>query len=203
MKRSLMCLFLVISFLLVFSGHAFAETRTQTRELSVSGTYGLSHSVRINSIPVSSGDTEGVPFDILGEDVLSSTGRKIALWSMSSNYLPVTVKVYAKDLELAGVKIPYCLRFAYEFPVYNNDDKDYVTNAFIVGSEGLLDSGYTNQYVFAEQAELQGLDIAYNSSNCYVSFMLPEDIYQMVAESNEYPNGDYNATVVVVMEGEI
>lgn len=184
----------------------------QTRSIDVNATLGPAHSITVEAITGNQdGSSEyGTPFKLLNDDgtpasdVTQESGRRIAYWSLSTNYLPVNITVDAKDLALGENTIPYALRFAYEFPVYNNENVSYYADSFKIGSEGLIakDSvNYTNSYTFPTQNELQGLEIAYSSPNSYIGFILPDSVIADWEENGYPPDGEYKATVVITMEG--
>lgn len=181
------------------------SAKIETRQIDVKGYLGPSHSVNVTPIYVADdgSGTEGMPVDLMKEDdIRTSGGRRIATWTLSSNYLPLEVLVEADDLSLGEYKIPYVLRFAYEYPVYNNDSQvSYRAGSSLIVSAGLQDNGYGNTIDFSEEEDLQGVDMI-NSPDCYISFILPDDVFNSLQDgSREVPDGEYSANVRITISG--
>lgn len=186
------------------------STKTEMRQIDVKGYLGPSHSVNVT--PIYGADdgsgTEGMPVDLMKDDIRTSGGRRIATWTLSSNYLPLKVLVEADDLSLGEYKIPYVLRFAYEYPVYNDDSQvnndsqvSYRAGSSLIGSDGLLDNGYGDTIYFSEEEDLQGVNMI-NSPDCYISFILPDDVFNSLQDGSlEVPDGEYSANVRITISG--
>lgn len=178
------------------------SAKTEMRQIDVKGYLGPSHSVNVTPIYVvdAGSGTEGMPVDLMKEDIRTSGGRRIATWTLSSNYLPVTVLVEADDLSLGDYKIPYVLRFAYEYPVYGSQ-VSYRAGSSLIGSAGLLANGYGNTIDFSEEDGLQGVEMI-NSPDCYISFILPDDVFNSLQDGSlEVPDGEYSANVKIIISG--
>lgn len=179
------------------------SAKIETRQIDVKGYLGPSHSVNVTPIYVADdgSGTEGMPVDLMkDDDIRTSGGRRIATWTLSSNYLPLEVLVEADDLSLGDYKIPYVLRFAYEYPVYGSQ-VSYRAGSSLIGSAGLLDNGYGNTIDFSEEEDLQGVDMI-NSPDCYISFILPDDVFNSLQDGSlEVPGGEYSANVRITISG--
>ncbi len=181
------------------------SAKTETRQIDVKGYLGPSHSVNVTPIYVvdDGSGTEGMPVDLMKDDIRTSGGRRIATWTLSSNYLPLKVLVEADDLSLGEYKIPYVLRFAYEYPVYNNDSQvSYRAGSSLIGSAGLRDKGYGDTIYFSKEEVLQGVNMMINSPDCYISFILPDDVFESLKDrSFGVPDGEYSANVRITISG--
>lgn len=204
-KKLIMALLLICSLQMVF---ASATRLIGTRQIHVSGVLGDMHSISVTPISSTSIDSaEGMPFDLRSEDVAAQPGRRIATWSLHSNYLPVTLKVDAGDLEFSSsnetvATVPYVLRFAYSYPVYETGKSEpkLKSGFFYIGSENA--TGYEKEYTFGEEVELQGLEVISSPESDIRFFLaLPEG---EIDKDDIYPPGDpYVATVTLTIEGTI
>lgn len=94
----------IVLFLLLASPFCFAVTQpVRSKELPVVGVVGKVHSTSI--VPIlgaAPGAVEGMPFNILGADVSNDlrpeAGRRIATWSLLTNYYPTTLTVTVSPL---------------------------------------------------------------------------------------------------------
>lgn len=113
MKR----LIVLLAILLSVSFCCIAVTQpAPTRHIPIQGVVGKVHSVSVSPIAVtSSTDIAGMPFDIMGSDVQSTLrpeqGRKIATWSLLTNYYPATLTVTVNPLQgvVTGETLNYSL----------------------------------------------------------------------------------------------
>lgn len=206
---------LIVAFLFICSLQMVFASATQligTRQIHVSGVLGDMHSISVTPISSTSIDSaEGMPFDLRSEDVAAQPGRRIATWSLHSNYLPVTLKVDADDLEFTSsngtvATVPYVLRFAYSYPVYSTSEtgeseSELESGFFFIGSEGAT-AEYGKTYTFGAEEELQGLEVISSPESDIRFFLaLPEG---EIDKDDIYPPGDpYVATVTLTIEGTI
>lgn len=207
---------LIVAFLFICSLQMVFASTTQligTRQIHVSGVLGDMHSISVTPISSTSIDSaEGMPFDLRSEDVAAQPGRRIATWSLHSNYLPVTLKVDADDLEFTSsngtvAEVPYVLRFAYSYPVYSTgetgeSESKLESGFFFIGSEG-APAEYWKTYTFGAEEELQGLEVI-SSPESDIRFFLTLPDGKTIDDDTNYPPGDpYVATVTLTIEGTI
>lgn len=208
-KKLIMALLLICSLQMVF---ASATQLIGTRQIHVSGVLGDMHSISVTPISSTSIDSaEGMPFDLRSEDVAAQPGRRIATWSLHSNYLPVTLKVDADDLKFTSngtvATVPYVLRFAYSYPVYSTSEtgeseSELESGFFFIGSEG-AHAEYGKTYTFGAEEELQGLEVI-SSPESDIRFFLALPDGKTIDDDTIYPPGDpYVATVTLTIEGTI
>lgn len=210
MKRSV-TLFIVFSILSVAAfGDKFIEDgiyqapADTMRSMTVGGRVGIDSAVRVDVIMSSPGSAEGTPFDLLGDDVLLSSGnvgRKIANWTIFTNSNKANLKVTAGSLKhVAGPSVvPYVLRFEYSL--------DGKSNYFYVLSEaatGKIGSEINNSLV-AENGEWiitssTSENILINSSD--IRFFIPSGAIDDVKDNTTTPSGTYRAEVKVEILGD-
>lgn len=186
-----------------------------TRSMAIQGVLGDVHTITVTPISASEEGGDGMPFSLLADDVKASPGHKIANWTMMTNYLPVTVRVAAEDLESDALKsddgtratVPYVLRFGYEYPVYDeNDDFDLVLGSFTVASvepgtevTEVEDSMHTFTFSRPEDG-FQGIELL-STGQCVIAFYLDETVVEKIG-TDAYPYGSYSATVTIMLESD-
>lgn len=182
------------------------DQKSDTRRMDIRGTLGPVHTMTITSIPRTSlADPDGMPFDLRSDDLQISPGRKIANWTLTSNYMPVTLRINAPDLvseTYDDVSIPYTLRFSYSYPEYHMDSSITTEiGAFYVNSSDNEEFSY--QFKNSEDV-LQGLEII-ATGTCNIYFILGHyngDSFEEKIDisDSKYPTGDYSTTVTVILE---
>lgn len=113
-----------------------------SRHVPIQGIVGKVHSVSVSPITVaSSSDTTGMPFDIMGTDVQSTLrpeqGRKIATWSLLTNYYPTTLSVTVNPMQgvVTGETLNYSLYIKYLYSCVSSTGTALtVDNALIVAT---------------------------------------------------------------------
>lgn len=205
MKR---CIPFILMIMLVLF---FLCADTDTRSMAIQGVLGDVHTITVTPISASEEGGEGMPFSLLADDVKASPGHTITNWTMMTNYLPVTVRVAAEHLESDALKsdgsrayVPYVLRFGYEYPVYDDDDKfDLVTSSFTVKSVsvGTEVGNSTESFTFSRPEDgFQGIELL-STGQCVIAFYLDETVVESIG-TDDYPYGSYSATVTIMLESD-
>lgn len=113
-----------------------------SRHIPIQGIVGKVHSVSVSPITAaSSSDTTGMPFDIMGTDVQSTLrpeqGRKIATWSLLTNYYPTTLSVTVNPMQgvVTGEILNYSLYIKYLYSCAGSGGTTLtVDNALVVAT---------------------------------------------------------------------
>ena len=220
MKRTF---FLAIQFLVLLSALAFAAPTNNLKTLSmnVSATNGGYHRLEIevlNNGGVYVGQAEGMPFDLLGEDVAyvdtnTTAGRVIGHWSLNSNNTPVTVSVKASNLyrtDNAGNPVEdapvlgYVLFFPFVYSVDLTGKND--VEGFMRVESGSVYSSTNDSDCYIEGTTTNPISAeveAINIENMPIRFMMKygEQAKIQNDDGSMYPDGLYKADVRVEVTG--
>ena len=154
-----------------------------SQALHIGGYYETNVAITTDPIYLSDDSAQGMPFNLLSEDVSSAPGRPIASWSAVSNAGSISISVQANDLVCqespAAQPLGYNLRF-----YYTSDGLSYDFFDVQSGSEASVHT------------------ISSSDSTTQVSgrirFYLPED--REINDSTKYPDGNYSASVTLTIE---
>lgn len=215
---------LAIQVLVLLSALAFAAPTNNLKTLSmnVSATNGGYHRLEIevlNNGGVYVGQAEGMPFDLLGEDVAyvdtnTTAGRVIGHWTLNSNNTPVTVSVQASNLyrtDNAGNPVEdapvlgYVLFFPFVYSVDLTGKND--VEGFMRVESGSVYSSTTDSYCYIEGTTTNPISAeveAINIENMPIRFMMKNDEQAKIQsddDGSDYPDGLYKADVRVEVTG--
>lgn len=189
MKKVILLALLI--FISIIPGFAEPETRT----FPIGASVGNFHQVIV------SGETSSEkPIDLNSDQVRDvQVGECVGLWSIYSNYNPLTVKIEADDLtDGKGSQIPYLLKLSYDYAVYENGSfKEDADGVFYVGSKSCVYSGNVevqtnNSFSFKAAYQPQGI----SSVNQEIRLIVPEGTI-----TNNTKSGNYSATVTITITG--
>lgn len=222
MKRTF---FLAIQVLVLLSALAFGvpTNNLKTLSMNVSATNGGYHRLEIevlNNGGVYVGQAEGMPFDILGEDVAyvdtnTTAGRVIGHWTLNSNNTPVTVKVEASNLyrtDNAGNPVDnatvlgYVLFFPFVYSVDSTGEND--VEGFMrveSGTDGYISTNDLKCNIKGTTTNPISDDVeAINIENMPIRFMMKNGEQAKIQsddDGSDYPDGLYKADVRVEVTG--
>lgn len=173
----------------------FAEP--ETRSFPIGASVGNFHQVIVT------GETSSEkPIDLNSDQVRDvQVGECVGLWSIYSNYHPLTVEIEAADLTEGSItdsSIPYLLKFSYSYAIYDN-------GAFKENAQGIF-------YVKSTTCNtVDGVQVEEDNSFTFVAAQQPQgissvdqEIRLIVPEGNISENakhGNYSATVTITITG--
>ena len=215
---------LAIQVLVLLSALAFAAptNNLKTLRMNVSATNGGYHRLEIevlNNGGVYVGQAEGMPFDLLGEDVAfvdtnTTAGRVIGHWTLNSNNTPVTVSVQASNLyrtDNAGNPVDdapvlgYVLFFPFVYSV-DSTGENYVEGFMRVesGTDGYISTNDSSCNIEGTTTNPISAEVeAINIENMPIRFMMKygEQAKIQNDDGSMYPDGLYKADVRVEVTG--
>ena len=188
MKRKKLMTILTLSFLSLIC--LFADyTPSLRNNLQIFGHIDEFCLLVINPIDANSAQSEGMPFNILDPGVqynVNTMGRRIALWTFTTNRSSITVSFDAGPLTNTSYPeetVDYWLTFRYDYP---NADNMPVTGTITVGS------GVTNN----PTTLLNDVDIPIISIGKDIRFMFTDDDVDLEGLHDGY----FSATVIITVE---
>lgn len=150
----------------------------------------------------STNDGVGMPFDIMGSDINYQAdhrfGREIARWTIATNLVPV-ITINATPLvsvDNPAVSIDYILSFRL---AYDGDDGNGNSITTIEYFDVYSNSTNVIKSTFTGLVTPEGDILPLISLNEDIRFMLQRNY--TTAEKNAWPNGSYQATVTMTLEG--
>ena len=216
MKRVL-GLSILISLSISFAGAHYAQRSLGMDITAYSRQY---HNVTVTPVYSSSlSDPVGMPFDLTAEDVryvenafnegdLHTAGRKIAEWSLHSNFTPVNVIIQADPLTPAdggNTEIDYYLFFPY---IYHDIGNNIDVSGFMMIQSGEIyhsindyDGNGNINPISEDLRDVNGVSIGLDIGTYPVRFMLKEDVSKNIGNRQIYPSGVYTADVTITLEG--
>lgn len=189
------------------------------RQMTVGGTYRGTISVDVIPIVSDVSSIEGAPFDMLGDDVVADygyVGRKIAEWTLASNYNNVNMTITPHPLkgperqDESPSSVNYVLYFYYDFPTFDNVDGEedgYQSGSFYVISS----ESYTKQIIpdSGKRTVLPSGSIINISTDKVQKIMInggeirvffPTGEMETIRDNYQTPPGTYTATVEINVE---
>lgn len=185
------------------------------RAMTIGGDLNATVSVSVNPIVADISAAEGTPFNMLGDDVLQSSGyvgRKIADWMLFSNTnranMTVTAQPLTGPLPDGDSKVPYVLYFHYSFATYDTQTGKYIGD--ISGESYVVSDGYTGE-VFSDDSGIKAAENGLieissdirqkiNINNGEIRVFIPTSAIAGVRDNDKTPPGTYEASVVITVE---
>ena len=208
-------IFLIVGFMVHAESfkELYSNTYLQTapKEMTIGGTVGTVVSVGITGVTATGeNDAEGFPFDLLGNDVLLSSGnvgRKIATWSVDANSNEVKLRITADHLKQGEDEVPYILRFSYTIP-NENSGIFYVISSDSTGEiydivDGDLDAGVNVQDENGMiTITLKNTQNRVSISDCDIRVFIPKSFIADLKDDEITPPGNYSAELTIEVMGE-
>lgn len=195
---------LIITTLLLITTNLFATFNNATalsRGFAIEGGVGKYNQINIFPIQATSGSEDGFPFDIKADNVVYTDivggGRKIATWSVATNYSNVQIEITATPLTYeasSSFQLNYYLVFHIMYATYKSDgsfEKNEHTD-FKVLSDGNTYKFSINNAILDEPFPV----VSYNQDVrfYFVNGIRPKEV--------GYPYGLYSGTVTISVSGD-
>ncbi len=194
----------IMYFLLLTSLSALNLVKTSA-PINIEGFIDKYHDMSVTTISISNnlGDSdtdEGMPFDLAWPSAaftsIQGTGRRIASWSLTSNYTPLVLTINASHLYCSdtGTYVHYCLDFHYRSLQFDESTKE--ATGEVISGDFRVSSGTewnsTNTAPFNTAAEVPVITVDQD-----IRFCLAEDV-----DIDTVPSGVYTATVTLEVVGQ-
>ena len=195
---------LIITTLLLITTNLSATLNNATalsRGFAIEGGVGKYNQINIFPIQATSGSEYGFPFDIKADNVVYTDivggGRKIATWSVATNYSNVQIEITATPLTYeasSSIQLNYYLVFRIMYATYKSDgsfEKNEHAD-FKVLSDGNTYKFIINNAILDEPFPV----VSYNQDVrfYFVNGIRPKEV--------GYPYGLYSGTVTISVSGD-